>query len=147
MFIFFIFVSYLLGYKKRSKLYLCNNYTNNSKPQCKSLIITNKTKNINLSYLGFLFKQRDIKSLASSETPSNSSAGKSSDAVDMFLKVSWSLSPPKGENPVRRTYATTPSDHISAARVIGSMASISGAKSIKLKKINNKLSKIYKIVK
>lgn len=62
-----------------------------------------------------------------SETPSKSSGGKSRLAVEMFLRVSWSVSPPKGENPVRSTYARTPRLQMSAASVIGSRLKISGA--------------------
>lgn len=54
--------------------------------------------------------KRRMKSCASSDTSSNSSSGKSTSARDMLQKVSWSVSPPNGENPVRRTYVVTPRD-------------------------------------
>ncbi len=68
-----------------------------------------------------------MKSLAASETPSKSSEGKSSLAWEMFLSVSWSVSPPNGEKPVSSTYASTPRLQMSAASVIGSRLKISGA--------------------
>lgn len=61
-----------------------------------------------------------MKSCASALTSSNSSSGKSSCAREMLQNVSWSVSPPNGEKPVRRTYTVTPRDHMSAAMVMGS---------------------------
>jgi hypothetical protein len=63
--------------------------------------------NLNLkksfAYVGSRHKHKVMNSLAKSETPANISSGKSTVAVEIFLRVSLSVSPPKGEKPVRKT--------------------------------------------
>ena len=61
-------------------------------------------------YLGSLVRVLRIKSSAWGEMSSKSSSGKSSCPWQMFWKVSWSVSPPKGVKPVSKTYAITPTD-------------------------------------
>ena len=60
-------------------------------------------KKKSFAYVGSRHKHKVMNSLAKSETPANISSGKSTVAVEIFLRVSLSVSPPKGEKPVRKT--------------------------------------------
>lgn len=71
---------------------------------------THTQKKSSATYLGFLTRRLQMKPFASSEMSANSSSGKSTSACVMLTKVSWSVSPPKGVQPVRNTYVSTPTD-------------------------------------
>ena len=77
-----------------------------------------------VTYTGLRSNRSSMNSFTSFERLSNIP---SSSPIVTFRNVSLSSSPIKGDNPLRRTYVMTPSDHMSAASVIGLNVITSGA--------------------